>query len=86
MADVSAECQDNVLAIVRRCLALGITHFETARGYGCSELQYGAALRTVIESGAAALTCLTLPALHPLPACLPYPALPCPVIPYHTLL
>ena len=31
--------QENFVAIIRRALQLGINHFETARGYGCSELQ-----------------------------------------------
>ena len=45
MADVQAECQQNFEAIVARALELGINHFETAKGYGCSELQYGQALK-----------------------------------------
>lgn len=39
MEDVSAECQANFEAIVDRAMALGINHFETARGYGCSEVR-----------------------------------------------
>ena len=41
----------NFVAVIRRALALGITHFETARGYGSSELQFAAALGSLIESG-----------------------------------
>ena len=33
--------QENVEAIIRRALELGINHIETARGYGTSELQLG---------------------------------------------
>ncbi len=35
------ESQKNVEATVRRALACGISHIETARGYGTSELQLG---------------------------------------------
>lgn len=31
--------------------AVGINHFETARGYGCSELQYGIALKRCMDEG-----------------------------------
>jgi predicted aldo/keto reductase-like oxidoreductase len=40
-AEVSDESQANVAAIVQRALACGITHIETARGYGTSEKQLG---------------------------------------------
>jgi predicted aldo/keto reductase-like oxidoreductase len=43
-ARVSAASQANVDAVVKRAIALGINHFETARGYGTSELQFGKAL------------------------------------------
>jgi len=43
-ARVSAASQANVDAVVARALAVGINHFETARGYGTSELQMGKAL------------------------------------------
>lgn len=39
--EVSAESQANVDACIRRAVALGITHIETARGYGSSEYQLG---------------------------------------------
>jgi uncharacterized protein len=39
--DVPEESQRNVEACVRRALELGITHIETARGYGTSEYQLG---------------------------------------------
>jgi len=38
---VSEESQANLEACVRRAFDLGINHFETARGYGTSELQLG---------------------------------------------
>ena len=43
-ARVSAASQANVDAVVKRAIALGISHFETARGYGTSEVQFGKAL------------------------------------------
>ena len=38
--------QDNLEATIRRSIALGINHIETARGYGTSELQLGRILPT----------------------------------------
>jgi len=43
-ARVGAASQANVDAVVARALAVGINHFETARGYGTSEQQMGKAL------------------------------------------
>ena len=43
-ARVSGASQANVEAVVARALAVGINHFETARGYGTSEQQMGKAL------------------------------------------
>jgi predicted aldo/keto reductase-like oxidoreductase len=43
-ARVTEESQRNLEATVDRALELGINHFETARGYGTSEVQFGAAL------------------------------------------
>jgi uncharacterized protein len=40
-ASVTAENQSNVEACIRYALDLGITHIETARGYGTSEVQLG---------------------------------------------
>ena len=37
--------QANFEKIVDRSMKLGINHFETARGYGTSEVQYGEALK-----------------------------------------
>ena len=45
------ECQRNCVAIIKRSMELGINHFETARGYGCSELQYGIALKKCMDEG-----------------------------------
>ena len=51
MDDVTPECQENLLSILRRSFALGINHIETARGYGSSEMQIGEALKTLFENG-----------------------------------
>lgn len=45
MEAIPRASQDNVVAVVRHALDLGINHFETARGYGSSERQLGRALR-----------------------------------------
>jgi len=39
--------QENLEATVRRAFELGINHFETARGYGSSEMQLGYILPTL---------------------------------------
>lgn len=41
MSEIPADSQANLEATIRRSLELGITHIETARGYGSSELQLG---------------------------------------------
>ena len=38
---IPSSAQENLEACVRRAFDLGINHFETARGYGTSELQLG---------------------------------------------
>jgi predicted aldo/keto reductase-like oxidoreductase len=43
-AQVPAEQQANLEAVVHRAFELGINHFETARGYGSSEMQLGKVL------------------------------------------
>jgi predicted aldo/keto reductase-like oxidoreductase len=49
---VDADCQDNLVRILKRAICdFGITHIETARAYGCSELQLGAALKQLFDSG-----------------------------------
>ena len=42
--DIPRANQENLEACIRRALALGINHIETARGYGTSEMQLGALL------------------------------------------
>ena len=54
MEQVDAECQANLVAIIRAALAKGINHFETAQGYGCSELQFGNAFKEVMQRGGGA--------------------------------
>lgn len=44
--DIPASNQDNLEATIRRAVALGINHIETARGYGTSEMQLGRILPT----------------------------------------
>ena len=44
---VPEESQRNVDACVREAFDNGITHFETARGYGTSEVQLGKALQAL---------------------------------------
>ncbi len=45
--EVPAAGQANLEATIRRALELGITHIETARGYGSSEMQLGRILPTL---------------------------------------
>ncbi len=47
LQDVPAEQQANLEATIRRSLAVGINHIETARGYGSSEMQLGQILPTI---------------------------------------
>jgi uncharacterized protein len=43
---VGGDCQDNLLRILKRAIIhYGMVHIETARFYGCSELQIGVALQ-----------------------------------------
>lgn len=44
-AEIPRDSQVNVEAIVQHAYELGINHFETARGYGTSEIQLGRVLR-----------------------------------------
>jgi predicted aldo/keto reductase-like oxidoreductase len=44
LGDVPADNQANLEATLRRAMELGINHFETARGYGSSERQFGPVL------------------------------------------
>ncbi len=43
-ADITIDNQENLEATIRRSLAVGIDHIETARGYGTSEMQLGRVL------------------------------------------
>lgn len=43
-AAIERQSQDNLEAVAREALRLGINHFETARGYGTSERQLGCVL------------------------------------------
>jgi len=45
--EIPPDNQENVEAIIRRALELGINHIETARGYGTSEMQLGRILPTL---------------------------------------
>jgi hypothetical protein len=45
--EISSENQQNLQATIHRALEVGITHIETARGYGTSELQLGQILPTL---------------------------------------
>lgn len=50
MNQVGADCQDNLVAILKTAVDYGITHIETARGYGSSELQLGVALQQLFAT------------------------------------
>ncbi len=45
--EIPPDNQENLEACIRRSLALGINHIETARGYGTSEMQLGRLLPTL---------------------------------------
>jgi predicted aldo/keto reductase-like oxidoreductase len=45
MNQIGSDCQDNLVAILKQAIDYGINHIETARGYGCSEIQLGSALK-----------------------------------------
>ncbi|MBF2036577.1 MAG: aldo/keto reductase [Leptolyngbyaceae cyanobacterium T60_A2020_046] len=46
-SEIPRKNQENVEAVVRQALAMGINHIETARGYGTSEVQLGRILPTL---------------------------------------
>merc|ERR1712150_123311 len=48
---LAGKSQENLKILIKECLKVGINHFETARFYGTSELQFVDALSTMIESG-----------------------------------
>jgi uncharacterized protein len=43
--------QNQLLQLLRLCFKMGITHFETARFYGTSEMQFSDALWTLMKNG-----------------------------------
>ena len=45
------DCQDNLVNIIKHAIHCGVNHIETAKGYGCSEMQIGLALKTLFEEG-----------------------------------
>src|SRR5437762_11066995 len=45
-SEIPADNQANLEATIHRAVELGINHFETARGYGSSEMQLGRVLPT----------------------------------------
>ena len=45
LTEINAECQANFEMIADRAIEMGINHFETARGYGSSELQFGPVIK-----------------------------------------
>ncbi len=47
LSEIPADNQANLESTIRQALDLGITHIETARGYGTSELQLGQILPTL---------------------------------------
>jgi uncharacterized protein len=52
MNQVSSDCQDNLVRILKRAIVdFGMRHIETARAYGCSELQLGVALKQLFQTG-----------------------------------
>ena len=51
LKDVRKDTMENMTKTIRAALASGINHFETAQGYGCSELMYGTAFKMMLSSG-----------------------------------
>ncbi len=45
LEEINRECQANFEMIADRAIEMGINHFETARGYGSSELQFGPVIK-----------------------------------------
>jgi uncharacterized protein len=46
---VDQDCQDNLYHILKYAVSMGVTHIETAQGYGSSELQLGYALERLFK-------------------------------------
>jgi len=59
LGEIPQDSQDNLAAVLQRSLEVGITHIETARGYGTSEVQLGRILpklprdRLIVQTKAA---------------------------------
>ena len=51
ISKINASCQNNLLDCVRLSISLGVNHFETARFYGTSELQFVDAICKLISLG-----------------------------------
>jgi len=51
MTGVEDECQSNLVEILRYALRMGVNHIETAKMYGCSEMQIGHALKKLLDEG-----------------------------------
>lgn len=45
------DCQDNLVNILRHAIHCGVNHIETAKFYGCSEMQIGLALKVLFDEG-----------------------------------
>jgi predicted aldo/keto reductase-like oxidoreductase len=50
-SQIEQACQDNLVNILRHAIHCGVNHIETARGYGCSEMQIGMALKVLFDEG-----------------------------------
>lgn len=46
---IDKECQENLVEILKHAINNGINHIETAKAYGCSELQLGYALEKLFK-------------------------------------
>jgi len=51
ITNVKDECQENLVEIIRHAYHCGITHIETAKMYGTSQLQIGVALKQLFDAG-----------------------------------
>lgn len=50
-SQLDEECQANLVNILRHAIHCGVNHIETAKGYGCSEMQIGLALKVLFAEG-----------------------------------
>mmetsp|Transcript_695 Transcript_695/g.1015 ORF Transcript_695/g.1015 Transcript_695/m.1015 type:complete len:628 (-) Transcript_695:413-2296(-) len=51
MDGVSKDCQSNLVQILKYAIRMGVTHIETAKAYGSSEMQLGDALSLLFSEG-----------------------------------